>query len=109
MRHTPNGEKQRHPGILPKKHHVVDLIVGFYHLFSGLSGQEYVLSLIRKSYWIIEERVSMRRAVNRCFSCSRRQARFGVQKMTDHPVDRVTPDKLPFSFVGVDCLGPFWV
>ena len=29
--------------------------------------------------------------------------------MSDLPVDRVTPDKPPFSFVGVDCFGPFWV
>lgn len=31
--------------------------------------------------------------------------------MTDLPPDKVTPDKPPFTFefVGVDCLGPFWV
>ena len=29
--------------------------------------------------------------------------------MADLPVDRVTPDKPRFSFVGVDCFGPFWV
>ena len=29
--------------------------------------------------------------------------------MADLPSDRVTPDKPPFSFVGVDCFGPFIV
>ena len=29
--------------------------------------------------------------------------------MGDLPSDRVTPDKPPFSFVGVDCFGPFMV
>lgn len=29
--------------------------------------------------------------------------------MADLPADRVTPDKPPFSFVGVDCFGPFWI
>ena len=29
--------------------------------------------------------------------------------MTDLPPDRVTPDKPPFTFVGVDCFGPFWI
>ena len=109
MRHAPIEQEQRHPVILPKKHHVVDLIVRHYHLLSGHSGQEYVLSLIRKSYWIIKGRVAVRRVVNRCFTCRRGQAPPGVQKMADLPADRVTPNKPPFSFVGVDCFGPFWV
>ena len=29
--------------------------------------------------------------------------------MVDLPADRVTPEKPPFSFVGVDCFGPFLV
>ena len=109
LRHAPIEQEQRHPVILPKKHHVVDLIVRHYHLLSGHSGQEYVLSLIRKSYWIIKGRVAVRRVVNRCFTCRRRQAPPGAQKMADLPADRVTPNKPPFSFVGVDCFGPFWV
>ena len=73
LRHPPIEQEQRHHEILPKKHHVVDLIVRHYHLLSGHSGQEYVLSLIRKSYWIIKGRVAVRRVVNWCFSCRRRR------------------------------------
>ena len=69
LRQAPIEEKQRHPVILPKKHHVVDLIIRHYHLLSGHSGQEYVLSLIRKSFWIIKGRVAVRRVVNQCFGC----------------------------------------
>ena len=87
MRYAPIEQERRHLVILPKNHHVVDLIVRHYHLLSGHSGQQYVLSLIRKSYWIIKGRV-----VNRCFSCRQRQAPFGAQKMADLPTDRVTPD-----------------
>ena len=109
LRHAPIEEERRHPVMLPKKHHVVDLIVRHYHLLSGHSGQEQVLSLIRKSFWVIKGRVAVRRVVSHCFSCRRRQAPVGAQKMADLPVDRVTPNKSPFSFVGVDCFGPFWV
>lgn len=109
LRRAPIEQERRHPVILPKKHHVVDLIVRHYHLLSGHSGQEYVLSLIRKSYWIIKGRVAVRRVLSRCFSCRRRQAPFGAQKMADLTAERVTPDKPPFTFVGVDCFGPFWV
>lgn len=31
LRHAPIEEEQRHPVILPKKHHVVDLIIRHYH------------------------------------------------------------------------------
>ena len=51
----------------------------------------------------------MQNAINNCFDCKRRQSPVGVQKMADLPVDRVTPEKPHFSFVGVDCFGPFLV
>ena len=108
LRHAPIEQEQRHPVILPKKHHV-DLIVRHYHLLSGHSGQEYVLSLIRNSYWIIKGRVAVRRVVNHSFSCRQRQAPPGAEKMADLPADRVTPNIPLFSFVGIDCFGPFWV
>ena len=44
-----------------------------------------------------------------CFDYKRRQAPLGEQQMADLPTDRVTPVKPPFTFVGVDCFGPFVV
>ena len=38
----------RNPIILPKKAHVVDLLVRHYHAKAGHSGREHVLSLIRE-------------------------------------------------------------
>ena len=32
-----------------------------------------------------------------------------LQKMADLPDDRVTPNKPPFTSVGIDCFGPFQV
>ena len=51
----------------------------------------------------------MKKALRECFDCRQRQAPTGEQKMADLPEDRVTPDKPPFTFVGVDCFGPFLV
>lgn len=106
---APIQEESKHPVLLPKRHHVVDLIVRHYHLISGHSGKEHVLSLIREKLWIVKARVTMQNAINNCFDCKRRQSPVGVQKMADLPVDRVTPEKPHFSFVGVDCFGPFLV
>ena len=67
------------------------------------------LSLIREKLWIVKARVTMRNVISNCFDCKRRQSPIGVQKMADLSADRVTPEKPPFSFVGVDCFGPFLV
>ena len=40
-------------------------------------------------------------------SCKKRQASVAEQKMAALPCDQVTPNKPPFTFVGVDCFGPF--
>ena len=106
---APIQEESKHPLILPKRRHVVDLIVRHYHLISGHSGKDHVLSLIREKLWIVNARVTVRSVINNCFDCQRRQSPVGVQKMADLPADRVNPGKPPFSFVGVDCFGPFLV
>ena len=96
-------------GGLQNKHHVVDLIVRYYHLMSGHSGLEHVLSMIRGKFWILRARTAVRRVVIDYFDCERRQAPLGKQKMADLPTDRVMPAKPPFTFVGIDCFGPFLV
>jgi len=103
----PNAAK--HQLILPKKHHIVDLIVYHYHLKSGHSGLEHGLSLIRERFWILKARTAVKSVLRGCFDCKRRQAPLGEQQMADLPTDCVTPEKPPFTFVGVDCFGPFVV
>ncbi|XP_028405230.1 uncharacterized protein LOC114527733 [Dendronephthya gigantea] len=104
---VPEGAK--HPLILPGNHHVVTLIIPFYHDLSGHCGLEYVLSVLRERFWIIRARVLIKSVLNRCFDCKKRQAPVGEQKMADLPTDRVTAGKPPFTNVGVDCFGPFMV
>ena len=52
---------------------------------------------------------TVRNVISNCFGCKQKQSPVGVQKMADLPGDRVTPGKPTFSFVGVDCFGPFLV
>ena len=105
----PFQQHVKHPVILPKSHHIVPLIIRQYHHVSGHSGVEHVLSLIREKFWIVGARTAVRRYLNTCVVCKRRQAHVGEQKMADLPLDRITPDKPPFTYVGVDCFGPFLI
>ena len=109
LRQAPIDNDARHPIILPKGHHVVKLIIKYYHHISGHSGLEYTLALIRQRYWIINARSTVRSVLNECFSCRKRQAPTSQQKMANLPEDRVTPSKPPFTYTGLDCFGPFEV
>ena len=99
----------KHPVIVPTFHHVVSLIIHYCHYLFGYSGLEHVLSMVRERFWIVKGRAAVTKHPNLCFQCKRRQAPMGEQKMANLPMDRITPDKLPFTYVTVDCFGPFFV
>ena len=99
----------KHPLILPTSYHIVRLIISYYHHTSGHSGTKHVLSIIRERFWIVKGRASVKKSLDVCFKCRKRQAPVGEQKMANLPQDRITPDKPPFTYVGVDCFGLFLV
>ena len=72
-------------------------------------GQESVLSSLRETFWAIEGRSAVQRVLRSCVDCQWRKARSGEQLMSSLPSDKLTPDKPPFTFVGVDHFGPFEV
>ena len=109
LRNAPIPTETKHPLIRPKNHRISILIARHYHVISGHSGLEHVLSLIREKFWIVGARATLRRILDRCVNCRRRQALAKSQKMADLPADRVTPERPPFTFVGVDCFGPFMI
>ena len=65
--------------------------------------------LIRQKFWIVGARPLVKRVLKECVLCRRLKGKPGVQQMADLPSERVTPDNPPFSFVSVDCFGPFVV
>eukprot|EP00794_Sanderia_malayensis_P019621 gene19621-biopygen13890 len=49
LKHLPTEESNmKYPVILPKRNHMVDLIIRYYHDLSGHLGKEHVLSLVRE-------------------------------------------------------------
>ena len=99
----------KHPIILPYRHHATDLIISQHHQKTGHLGQEYVLSSIHQFYWIIERRSAVRRVVSSCFQCKKLSAVRGEQLMADLLKERLMSEDPPFTNVGVDYFGPFYV
>lgn len=103
------GRLKNHPIILPPTHHVTRLIIRHFHVISGHSGREHVLSLLRQQYWIIGARSAVRQILSKCAFCRRHHPKAGGQKMADLPDDRTTAGDAPFTSTGVDVFGPFLV
>lgn len=99
----------KHPMILPSKNHVTNLIIRHYHVKEGHLGTRHVWNAIRQVYWIINGRAEVRKVINQCIQCRKRNARPGSQIMAPLPAARVTPYQPPFTCVGVDYFGPLTI
>eukprot|EP00794_Sanderia_malayensis_P011498 gene11498-12693_t len=99
LKHAPyEYEHMKHPAILPKRHHVSDIIIRHFHETSGHSGQEHVLSMIRECFWIIKARVPVRKICRSCFLYKRRSQASCQQKMADLPTERVESKRRTMRF-----------
>ena len=108
LSHAPISSSAKYPVILPATHKVSHLIVFDYHGYAHL-GTEWVLSKLRKRYWIVRARPLIKLIKHNCVTCKRLYSGSMEQKMADLPLERCIPDRSPFSSVGVDLFGPFYV
>ncbi|KAJ8032675.1 hypothetical protein HOLleu_26265 [Holothuria leucospilota] len=99
----------KHPIILPSKGKVSTLIIRHYHGTVGHGGLAITLSAIRQRFWLLNGRTAVKSALSKCVVCRKLIARPAQQVMAALPLERVSSDKPPFSFVGVDFFGPFEV
>ena len=96
----------RHPILLPRKHHVTELIIAAHHQRLGHAGRNHVISSIRQHYWIVAINAAVRKHIFSCVPCRKVYHPCATQIMADLPKDRVEPAP-PFTYTGVDLFGPF--
>ena len=99
----------KHPVVIPRKHHVVDLLIRHYHQKEGHSGVRAVLTAIQQEYWILQGRSRIRWIINKCFRCRKMYAPPCEQIMAPLPTSHVTACENPFASTGVDYFGPLMV
>ncbi|XP_045541882.1 uncharacterized protein LOC123723347 [Papilio machaon] len=99
---------QKHPIILPYKHHVTDLLIRDAHKETLHGGNQATLCYIRNKYWILGIKRRIKTVLNKCVKCIRYKGVNTHQKMGQIPTARVTPSH-PFSSSGVDYAGPIQV
>ena len=99
----------KHPMIIPKHSHIANLILRHIHQKVGHTGRGHMLSKLHQRYWLSGANSLARKVIKNCVICRRQQAKAGEQKMSDLPLDRITPDLPPFTHVGIDYFGPIEV
>ena len=99
-------ENMKNPIILPKKHHVTNLIVKEAHESVAHGGRGMTLNRIRQKFWIINANAVVRSLIFKCVSCRKMRGVVSDQKMADLPKCRVSTEP-PFTYCGIDFFGPF--
>lgn len=99
----------KHPIILPKRHHVTEIMIDNYHRSSGHGSVKHILNEIRLKYYIVNGRSAVYSFWNNCLECKRYRVRPGEQYMHVLPESRVKMFDPPFTYCSVDLFGHYFV
>ncbi|XP_062713961.1 uncharacterized protein LOC134290779 [Aedes albopictus] len=100
--------QSKHPALLPKSHPFTRLVAEHYHKKLLHGGGRALLAAMREEFWPIDGRRLVRNVVRACFRCYRLNPVAEQQQIGQLPAARVIPSR-PFSVVGVDYAGPFYL
>ena len=100
---------EKHLIILPKNHHISQLIVCHCHESLAHAGKEQTLVQTRKMYWILGGRGLANNVIRNCLKCRQLHERPMKQVMGPLPKERLKPYNPPFTFYGVDFFEPLMV
>ena len=95
--------------IVPPQHVITPVLVRKLHTRSGHAGCKYLQSLMQTRFWIPQGQAVVKRILDGCIICKRRNARQGSQQMAPLPEVRTKPGWGAFEAVGLDFFGPFYV
>ena len=100
---------EKYPAILPKKHHLLQLIIHHSHEKVHHQGRLITLAAIRNGgYWIIGASRTVSKMLSNCVMRRELRGKFLTQHMADLPPDR-TETPPPFTNVGFDMFGPWTI
>lgn len=98
----------KHPLLLPKSHHLTNLIIDHFHQLYGHPGPATLMAILQRRFWILTARSVVRQRIFKCQRCFRLKAKPMNPFMGNLPARRVNQAR-PFQNVGLDFGGPFTV
>lgn len=100
------SEEEKHPIILPAKHHFTTILIRHTHIEQGHGGLAITLQRLRQRFWILNGKTVTNSIIRRCVPCFRFRSKPLEQKMGDLPAYRMS-QTIPFMYTGVDYAGFF--
>ncbi|KAK9508957.1 hypothetical protein O3M35_006386 [Rhynocoris fuscipes] len=107
LRHANVEPNHKNQILLPKTHHVTQLIFKYAHLKTCHGGPQLLLATIRTKYWPLNGRIVARSTVHKCIQCCKAKPTAFKHLMGDLPHYRVQPAE-PFNHCGIDYCGPIY-
>ena len=102
-------DKNKFPVIIPRKGHVSDLIIKYFHEKVQHQGRSMSLIEIRSNgFWVIGGTSAVAYVISKCVTCRELRGAAQEQKMSDLPEDRLESSP-PFTYCAVDYCGPWQV
>ncbi|XP_058828364.1 uncharacterized protein LOC131688208 [Topomyia yanbarensis] len=101
--------EMRFPVILPNGHPISQKLIEHYHCKFGHGNRETVANEVRQRFCIPHLRAAIKKVMKSSVWCKVRNCKPVTPKMAPLPIQRLTPFRRPFSFVGLDYLGPLHV
>lgn len=99
----------RTPILLPAKHAFTNLTIRNIHDLVKHSGIRDTLTNLRERFWILHGHETVKKIIRHCVVCRRFDAApCKPPPFADLPTNRVSDDP-PFTNVGIDFAGPFYV
>lgn len=95
----------KHQILLPKNHHITNVIIWHYHKSNLHAAPELLYCLSRQKFWIIQSRSKVKSIYKRCVRCATYNATPSTPKMGNLPEHRIQSTR-PFLNTGVDLYGP---
>ncbi|XP_076144361.1 uncharacterized protein LOC143126351 [Alosa pseudoharengus] len=101
--------EEKHPIIVPKKHHIATLLVRHYHEQVAHQGRHLTEGAVRSAgLWLIGGKRLVSSILRKCVTCIKLRGRMEEQKISNLPAERLNPGP-PFTNVGVDVFGPWTI
>ena len=99
----------RHPIIIPRRHHVTNLLIQHFHEATEHQGRGMTTNELRANgYWILGCSSAVSSLISKCTKCRRQRSHVQEQKMADLPADRLEQAP-PFTYCAVDYFGPWFI
>ena len=99
--------QEKHPVILPKGHHVSELIIRHFHESVHHQGRLITSGAVREAgYWVVGAHRMISSLIESCVNCKKLRGATLTQHMANLPPDR-TETSPPFTNVGFDVFGPW--